>query len=263
MKVIVGCEVFGRVRDALIWRGHDAWSCDILPTRTPGPHIQGNILDHLDEGWEMGIFFPPCTDLAVSGARYFAEKRLDGRQQKSIEFFLNLYNAPIPKVGLENPVGIMSTVLRKPDQIIQPWQFGHPESKATCLWLRGLPKLRPTNILVQRERWENMTPSGQNKLGPSPDRAAIRGATYSGIAEAMADQWGIKSTTDQKEGKMKCPNCSSELSSQYDTEAEDYYWHCFNCEGSFAIDGNTPTYPWTNVPIELDDESHKRYERNK
>jgi site-specific DNA-cytosine methylase len=138
----------------------------------------------------MAIFHPPCTHLAVSGARYFAEKRADGRQQEAIDFFMMLANARIPRICIENPVGIMSTIWRKPDQIIQPWQFGHPESKKTCLWLKGLPKLVPTNILPMRKQWENQTPSGQNKLGPSADRWKLRSRTYRGIAEAMAASWG-------------------------------------------------------------------------
>lgn len=140
----------------------------------------------------MVLAFPPCTHLAVSGARYFAEKRADGRQKQGIEFFMLFVGCGVEKLVIENPIGIMSRVYRKPDQIIQPWQYGHPESKATCLWLRGVPLLRPTKILPQPDsgRWENQTPSGQNKLGPSVDRAKIRSATYQGIAEAMAEQWG-------------------------------------------------------------------------
>ena len=139
------------------------------------------------------IAFPPCTHLAVSGAHRFAEKRADGRQQEGIDFFMALANAPIPKIAIENPVGIMSTKWRKPDQIIQPFQFGDPESKKTCIWLKGLPKLVPTDILPLPEcgYWRNQTPSGQNKLGPSPERAKNRARTYQGIADAMATQWGI------------------------------------------------------------------------
>lgn len=192
MRILLACEVYGAVRDALIRRGHDAVSCDLLPSKSSGPHIQGDVLPHLGDGWDMMIAFPPCTHLAVSGARYFAAKRADGRQQAAIDFFMALANAPIPRIAIENPVGIMSSIWRKPDQIIQPWQFGHPESKATCLWLKALPKLLPTNALSAPAsgRWANQTPSGQNKLGPSPDRAMIRSRTYQGIAEAMASQWG-------------------------------------------------------------------------
>ena len=192
MRILVACEMSGVVRDAFIAMGHDAISCDLLPSMRPGPHIQGDVLGLLGMGWDMMIAFPPCTDLAVSGARYFAQKRADGRQQRSIDFFLSLASAPIPKIAIENPVGIMSSMWRKPDQIVQPWMFGHPESKATCLWLKGLPKLKPTVELVKPScgYWSNPTPSGQNKLGPSADRARIRGITYKGIADTMAAQWG-------------------------------------------------------------------------
>jgi len=194
MKILIACEYSGTVRDAFRSRGHDAVSCDLLPSDSAGPHIQREVLDVLGYGWEwdMVIAFPPCTDLAVSGARHFEQKRKDGRQQKSIDFFMEFFRRGHPRVCVENPIGIMSTQFRKPDQIIQPWQFGHPESKATCLWLRGLPKLVLTDVLElpASGRWENQTPSGQNKLGPSPDRAKIRSRTYSGIADAMAEQWG-------------------------------------------------------------------------
>jgi hypothetical protein len=169
--------------------GHDAWSCDILPSESLGNHLQGgDIMIYLDHGWDLMIAHPPCTDLAVSGARHFAAKRADGRQQRSIEFFMALAESKIPKKCIENPVSIMSTLYRKPDQIIQPWMFGHEETKSTCLWLTGLPLLKPTQIMEVRNR--NLTPSGQNKLGPSPDRWKIRSKTYGGIAEAMAAQWG-------------------------------------------------------------------------
>ena len=191
MLVLVACEFSGIVRDAFRARGHDAVSCDLLPTERPGPHLQANVLWHLYERpWDLLVAFPPCTHLAVSGARYFAAKRASGVQQEAVDFFLALATASIPKVAIENPVGIMSTRFRKPDQIVQPWHFGHPESKATCLWLKGLPLLRPTNLLPRRPRWENQTPSGQNRLGPSPDRAKRRSITYQGIADAMAAQWG-------------------------------------------------------------------------
>lgn len=192
MKILVACEFSGIVREAFAARGHDAWSCDLLPTERPGNHIQGDVLDILGDGWDLMIAHPPCTDLCVSGARYFAEKRADGRQQRSIDFFMALANAPAPRIAVENPVGIMSRLWRKPDQIIQPFQFGHPESKQTCLWLRGLPRLLHTNVLQKPERgyWDNQCPSGQNKLGPSPERAMNRARTYQGIADAMASQWG-------------------------------------------------------------------------
>ena len=143
MKVLVACEFSGIVRDAFKAKGHDAWSCDLLPTEIPGQHIQGDVLDILNDGWDLMIAHPPCTDLCSSGARWFAEKRKDGRQQESINFFMLLVIAPVEKIAVENPVGIMSTIYRKPDQIIQPWQFGHGETKATCLWLKNLPKLTP------------------------------------------------------------------------------------------------------------------------
>jgi hypothetical protein len=193
VRVLVACEFSGVVRDAFIARGHDAVSCDLLPTEAPGPHFTGDVREAMHRGyWDALIAFPPCTHLAVSGARYFAEKRADGRQQEAIDFFMALASAPIERIALENPVSIMSSVWRKPDQIIQPWQFGHPESKSTCLWLKGLPPLVPTNVLPLPEsgRWENQTPSGQNKLGPSPTRAQLRAKTYPGIASAMAEQWG-------------------------------------------------------------------------
>jgi hypothetical protein len=183
VRVLVACESSGRVRDAFLALGHDAVSCDILPTDSPGPHIEGDVLPHLGDGWDMMIGFPPCTHLAVSGARHFAAKRADGRQAEGIAFFLALANAPIPRVAIENPVGIMSSLYRTPDQVIQPWQFGHGETKATCLWLRGLAPLLPTDVVPGRE-------ARIHRLPPSPDRWKIRSATYPGIAAAMADQWG-------------------------------------------------------------------------
>lgn len=190
MKVLIACEYSGVVRDAFLRLGHDALSCDLLETESPGPHYRGDVRDLLDQGWDLMIAHPPCTHLAVSGARWFKDKQFE--QAEALEFVWTLMNAPIPRIALENPVGIISSVIRKPDQIIQPWQFGHPEAKKTCLWLKNLPLLRPTNILDLPScgHWNNQTPSGQNKLGPSPDRAKIRSRTYEGIAEAMAHQWG-------------------------------------------------------------------------
>jgi len=192
MRVLVACEFSGIVREAFVKRGHYAMSCDLLPTEIPGNHYQGDVLDILDDSWDLMIAHPPCTHLAVSGARYFAEKRADGRQQSAIKFFMAIAESKCKRICVENPVSIMSTVWRKPDQIIQPWQFGHPESKSTCLWLKGLPRLTPTNVLMKPEKgyWNNQTPSGQNKLAPSDDRAKIRSKTYQGIADAMAEQWG-------------------------------------------------------------------------
>jgi hypothetical protein len=183
VKVLVACEFTGRVRDAFIAKGHDAMSCDILPTESPGPHHQGDVLPLLSQGWDMMVAFPPCTHLAVSGARHFAQKRADGRQQQGIEFFMRLATADIPKVAIENPIGIMSRLWRKPDQIIQPWQFGHGETKATCLWLKCLAPLRPTCVVEQRK-------AVVHRMPPSMDRWKKRSMTYLGIAQAMADQWG-------------------------------------------------------------------------
>jgi hypothetical protein len=188
MRVLVGCEFSGTVRRAFQRLGHDAWSCDILPAEDGGPHIQGDVRDVLNDGWDLAIFHPPCTHLAVSGARHFHRKQEE--QAEALEFVRTLLDAPIPRIALENPVSVISSRIRRPDQIIQPYQFGHPESKKTCLWLKGLSPLRPTDELQNRGRWENQTPSGQNKLGPSPDRWKIRSKTYPGIAHAMADQWG-------------------------------------------------------------------------
>ena len=183
MRVLVGCEFSGIVREAFRQRGHDAWSCDLLDTEIPGPHYKGDIRNVLSKQWDIAIFHPPCTDLAVSGARYFKEKRADGRQQAAIEFFLLLAQSEIPKTATENPISIMSTIYRKPDQIIQPWMFVHGEVKATCLWLKGLPALTPTNIVSGREARIHLMP-------PSADRWKNRSRTFPGIADAMAQQWG-------------------------------------------------------------------------
>lgn len=183
MKVLVACEYSGAVRDALIALGHDAMSCDLVESDKQGPHYKGDLFDVINDGWDMMIAFPPCTHLAVSGAKHFAAKRADGRQQEGIDFFMRCANADIPRIAIENPVCVMSRLWRKPDQIIQPWQFGHGETKATCLWLKGLSKLTPTNIVEGREQ-------RMHRLPPSPDRWKIRSTTYKGIAEAMADQWG-------------------------------------------------------------------------
>lgn len=183
MRVLVACEFSGVVRDAFIRRGHDAMSCDLLPTEAEGPHYQGDVRDLLGEPWDLMIAHPPCTHLASSGARWFPEKRADGRQQAAIEFFLMLANAPIPLKAIENPVGIMSSRYRKPDQIVQPWMFGHGETKATCLWLKGLPLLEPTNVVAGRV-------ARVHRMPPGPDRWKARSVTYLGLAEAMAEQWG-------------------------------------------------------------------------
>ena len=196
MRVLVACEESQAVTLEMRVLGIEAFSCDLQPCSGPLPqwHYQRDIKELLARKWDMIIAFPPCTHLAVSGARWFKEKRADGRQQQGIDFFMQFVNHDCSKIAIENPIGIMSTIWRKPDQIIQPWQFGHPEAKATCLWLKGLEPLVPTNILTKPEsgRWENQTPSGQNKLGPSEHRAKIRSRTYEGIAKAMAKQWGKK-----------------------------------------------------------------------
>jgi site-specific DNA-cytosine methylase len=200
MKILIACEFSGIVREAFKAKGHDVMSCDLLPTEIPGEHYQGDIRDVIDQDWDMIISFPPCTHLAVSGARYFRQKQADGRQEEAIKFFLMIACNPCEQIAVENPIGIMSNRFRKPDQIIQPYQFGHPESKKTCLWLKGLPKLQPTNILQKPKsgRWNNQTKDGQNRLivdskwiGFNDKRTArLRGKTYKGIAEAMANQWG-------------------------------------------------------------------------
>jgi len=183
VNVLVACEESQAVTIAMRNRGIEAYSCDILPCSGGHPewHIQDDVSNMLKESWGMVIAFPPCTHLAVSGARWFDEKRKDGRQQHGIDFFM-MFTELECKYAIENPVGIMSSIYRKPDQIIQPWQFGHGETKATCLWLNGLPKLEPTNIVNGREQriW---------KLPPGPDRAKLRSKTFPGIAEAIAKQW--------------------------------------------------------------------------
>lgn len=200
MKILVACEESQAVTKELRRLGHEAYSCDIIECSGGHSewHVMQDVLPLIDgdcefvsmDGqahritgrWDMIIAFPPCTDLAVSGARYFAEKQRDGRQQSSIDFFMRFAEADCPRIAIENPIGIMSTKWRKPDQIIQPWQFGHGETKATCLWLKGLPKLAQTEIAEGREQrvW---------KMPPSKDRATLRSKTYPGIARAMAEQW--------------------------------------------------------------------------
>ncbi|MGL5435608.1 MAG: hypothetical protein ACRDBO_09470 [Lachnospiraceae bacterium] len=197
MKVLVACEESQAVTIELRKLGHEAYSCDIEPCSGGHPewHLQQDVIPLLQERWEMIIAFPPCTDLAVSGAAWFAEKRKDGRQQRSIEFFMQFVNCDCPKVAIENPVGIMSTHYRKPDQIVQPWQFGHPEQKKTCFWLRGLSLLVETDN-VHKEMLE--LPKNKRErlhyLPPSPERAKIRSKTFPGIAKAMAEQWAGKAT---------------------------------------------------------------------
>ena len=184
MKILVACEYSGIVRDAFIAKGHDAWSCDILPTESPGNHYQGDVLEHLDRGWDLMIAHPPCTHLAVSGARWFTEgKKPWSLQEDALDFVRKLLDAPIDKIALENPISVISTKIKKPTQIIQPYQFGHGERKSICLWLNNLPKLKATDNVDGREQriW---------KMPPSKNRSKLRSLFYTGIAEAMADQWG-------------------------------------------------------------------------
>ena len=219
MKALVACEFSGIVRDAFLRRGYDAMSCDLLPSEAPGPHYQGDVRDILNNGWDLMIAHPPCTHLAASGARWFKDKQTE--QAEALEFVRLLLDAPIERIALENPIGVISTHIRKPDQIIQPWQFGHGETKATCLWLKNLPALTPTDVVtpewalnpdgtehrsakgkrdnpthfltwgprilkgVQREQWERI-----HRMPPGHDGWKNRSRTYHGIAEAMADQWG-------------------------------------------------------------------------
>ena len=180
MRVLVGCEFSGIVRDAFIKRGHDAWSCDLLPTERPGPHLQIDVLRALERNWDLCIFHPPCTRLAVSGARWF--KQYEEEQEEALNFVRELMYCSAP-YALENPISVISSRIRKPDQIIQPWQFGHPETKATCLWLMNLPNLKPTKVVEGRDNRVHREP-------PSPERWKNRSRTLPGVAEAMADQWG-------------------------------------------------------------------------
>jgi site-specific DNA-cytosine methylase len=196
VRVLVACEFSGVVRDAFLKRGHDAYSCDILPTTNPGPHFECDVAEVLNHKWDLLIAHPPCTDLAVSGAhRFKAKLEKDPQcQERALDFVrLLMYNS-IERIAVENPVSIISTRIRKPDQIIQPYEFGHDASKKTCLWLKNLPPLAPTKYVEPRwvdgkPRWANQTDSGQNRLPPSEGRAAERAVTYQGIAEAMATQW--------------------------------------------------------------------------
>lgn len=214
MKVLVACEYSGRVRDAFIAAGHEAMSCDLLPSESTGPHYQGDVLVVLDRGWDLMIAHPPCTYLTISAewaykdvqtkkmqpGTLIGQARRDAREG-AIQFVMALASAPIPRIAIENPVGVLSTRWREPDQFIQPYEYGDDASKKTCLWLKGLPRLEPTAFAPPRLslsadcrsysfRWGNQTDSGQNRLSPSPDRWKIRSATYAGIAAAMADQWG-------------------------------------------------------------------------
>ena len=181
MKVLVACEFSGVVRDAFTKCGHEAYSCDLIPSESPGRHIVGDCLELLDSSWDLLVAHPPCTHLAVSGARWFKEKQKE--QAEALTFVQQLMDAPIPRICIENPVSIISTKIRKPDQIIQPWQYGHGETKATCLWLKGLPLLRPTKVVEGRV-------SRVHFASPGPNRWKERSRTLVGIASAMAEQWG-------------------------------------------------------------------------
>lgn len=191
MKVLIACEYSGKVRDAFRRLGHDAWSCDLLPSETEGPHYQCDVKEVIDKGWDLMVAHPPCTHLAVSGARWFHKKQKE--QKEALDFVRFLLDAPIQKIALENPVSIISSHVRQPDQIIQPWMFGHEATKTTCLWLKNLPLLKPTNIVDKGER--HVTKSGRSlpkwyNLPPSKDRWKIRSETFQGFADAMAAQWG-------------------------------------------------------------------------
>ena len=196
MRVLIACEYSGAVRDQFLKLGHDAMSCDLLPTDVPGPHYQGDVFDIINDSWDLMIAFPPCTHLALSGAMHFEKKRADGRQQQGIDFFMRVVNINVPKLAVENPIGIMSTLYKKPDQIIQPFEYGHGTTKATCLWLKGLPLLKPTNIV---DKGEVVTFASGKRMSkwfyessqlPPKERERMRNKTFQGIADAMADQWG-------------------------------------------------------------------------
>lgn len=218
LKVLIACEYSGTVRDAFIARGHEAISCDLLPTERPGPHYQGSVTDIINDGWDLMVAHPPCTYLSVSGMHWTTRGLRDPKLTEcALNFVRILMDAPIERIAIENPVSVISSRIRKLDQIIQPWMFGDDASKKTCLWLKNLPRLQPTQHIEPkwfccgvalpsgvgkygcancngeneaRPRWGNQTASGQNKLGPSKDRWKIRSTTFQGIANAMADQWG-------------------------------------------------------------------------
>jgi hypothetical protein len=205
MKILIACEFSGTVRDAFAKLGHEVWSCDLDPSEKPGNHYQGSVLDIINDGWDMMIAHPPCTHLAVSGARHFEQKIKDGRQQQGIDFFMSLVNCNIPKYAIENPIGIMSNIYKPPTQIIQPYEYGHGTTKATCLWLKGLPLLKPTNIVDSGEVVTFASGKRMSKwfydssrLKPK-EREKMRNKTFQGIANAMADQWSINEFYGQTE----------------------------------------------------------------
>ena len=195
MRILIACEYSGTVRDAFTAEGHYAVSCDLLPTDAPGQHYEGDVFDIINDGWDMMIAHPPCTYLSVSGMHWTARGLRDPQlTEDALDFVTRLMAAPIPRIAVENPISVISSRIRKPDQIINPWQFGHDASKRTCLWLKNLPLLTPTDIVeprivIGKKRWANQTDSGQNRLPPSEDRWKIRSETYTGIAQAMANQW--------------------------------------------------------------------------
>lgn len=193
MRVLVACEFSGTVREAFARQGHDAWSCDFLGSEIPGNHIVGDVIPLLNQDWDLMVAHPPCTYLSVSGMHWTTRGLRDPKlTEDALDFVRALMSAPIPRIAIENPISVISSRIRKPDQIIQPWWFGHDASKKTCLWLKDLPHLHPTNKLPgdDKTRRGNQTASGQNRLGPSPDRWKERSRTYPGIADAMAMQWG-------------------------------------------------------------------------
>lgn len=193
MRVLIACEYSGRVRDAFLAAGHDTMSCDLLPTDSPGPHYQGDVFDIIHDGWDLMVAHPPCTYLSVSGMHWTTRGLRDPKlTEDALAFVQRLMDAQIERIAIENPISVISSRIRKPDQIIQPWWFGHDASKKTCLWLKNLPLLQPTDMLPgdAKTRRANQTASGQNKLPPSKDRWKIRSETYAGIANAMAAQWG-------------------------------------------------------------------------
>ena len=196
MRVLVACEYSGTVRDAFAAQGHDAWSCDLLETERPGQHYQGDVRDMLAQEWDLMIAHPPCTYLSVSGMHWTTRGKRDPQlTEDALDFVRLLMDAPIPRIAIENPVSVISSRIRHPDQIVNPYQFGEDASKKTCLWLKGLPPLRPTAFVEPRmiggkPRWGNQCDSGQNKLAPSADRWKDRSRTYAGIAAAFASQWG-------------------------------------------------------------------------
>lgn len=195
-KVLVACEYSGVVRDAFRARGHDAWSCDILPTEVEGPHFEYDVMTIINDGWDLMIAHPPCTYLSVSGMHWTTRGLRDPKlTEDALDFVRLLMDAPIGRIAIENPVSVISSRIRPPDQIVQPYMFGHDASKKTCLWLKNLSPLTPTRMIAprivnRRQRWGNQTNSGQNRLGPKPDRWKERSRTYEGIAAAMAAQWG-------------------------------------------------------------------------